>query len=114
MIGRLCIVGIFLAAWADVSAEEAPSKNPFAKPTFMRGVEAPVIGPDARSPLEPPQLRAILLAADGALANIDGTLVAAGEEYAGYRVMRISEEQVVLRRRDEQLVLELFGGTEDE
>lgn len=114
MIGRLGMFLLATAACAGSLAEEAPTKNPFAKPAFMRGAEEPVPGGDARDPLEPPQLRAILLSATAALANIDGIVVGAGEEYAGYRVLRIGEEQVVLQRRDERIVLELFGENEDE
>jgi hypothetical protein len=99
----IAMPALLLAAALSTSPAQA-GRDPFARPTL------PVAAtPDAQAPAAesaaPPQLRAIMVAPGQALANINGRILAVGEWFGDYRVVRIRERSVTLATR---------GGTKTE
>ena len=86
-----------LAALAILAAAPAQAgRDPFARPALP----APVpVDAQAQAPAEPavrPQLRAIMVAPGQSLANISGHILAEGEWFGDYRVVKIRERSVTL------------------
>lgn len=81
--------------------------NPFSRPSFTLELEAT---PQASlvAPRVALELRATMVSGDTALVNIDGAILSTGEEYAGYRVLSISEGRAVLSDGSERLVLNVY------
>lgn len=88
-------------ALASASAADGPAlrHDPFARP-----VEAAATPPAA--PWQP-TLRGVLLAGQGSLANVDGTLVAIGEKIEGHRLVSVSDRQAVFEKDGRRLVLDI-------
>jgi hypothetical protein len=73
-------------------------RDPFARPAPTVAA-APDAQAPAAEPAPPPQLRAIMVAPGQALANINGRILAVGEWFGDYRVVRIRERSVTLATR---------------
>lgn len=90
---------------AHAAAEAAPHtalRDPFLRPAAAR-LTPPT---DSASSAEPaPRLRALVLGGARSLANIDGHVVATGEQFAGYTVLRIDANGVLLARAGRELRL---------
>jgi len=89
----LLFAGALLAA-----APALAGRDPFARPALP----APAPAAPAEAAAEPaarPQLRAIMLAPGQALANIGGHILAAGEWFGDYKVLRIRERSVTIAAR---------------
>ena len=85
-----------------------PRYDPFAAPDVLRlapGAESPA----ARPPTRPwnPRLRAVLVAGAASLANVDGEVLALGQEVDGYRLVEVRERSAVFHHGDEERVLSL-------
>ena len=63
--------------------------------------------PDEKSKTDP-ELQSVLISPTRRVAIIDGQAVALGEKYGEARVVKIAEDEVVLRNGQEQQVLKLF------
>lgn len=74
------------------AADAAPLRDPFLRPAAAR---VPVPG---EVPQAAPRLRAVVLNAGRSLANIDGNIVAVGEQFSGYTVQRIDTRGVLIAR----------------
>ncbi|MFC5552048.1 hypothetical protein [Massilia aerilata] len=89
-----------LAALAMLAAAPAQAgRDPFARPALPAPIRADA---QAQAPAEPavrPQLRAIMVAPDQSLANISGHILAEGEWFGDYRVVKIRERSVTLATR---------------
>jgi hypothetical protein len=70
-------------------------RDPFQRPATPRASEA---APLEIAPSAPPRLRALVLNAQRSLANIDGNVVAVGEQFSGYTVRRIDARGVLIVR----------------
>jgi hypothetical protein len=79
------------------------ANNPFKRPASAalerQAQEA------AAAPAWKPTLRALVAAGNSSLANVDGTIVALGEKIEGYRLVQVSEHEVVFQRGPERLVV---------
>jgi hypothetical protein len=91
-----------LAALAILAAAPAQAgRDPFARPVLPAPAPAPADA-QTQAPTEPalrPQLRAIMVAPGQALANISGHILAEGEWFGEYRVVKIRERSVTLATR---------------
>lgn len=95
---RPCLIPLLaLAIAADVMA--APLRDPFVRPASA------IPAPPEAAPETAPRLRALVLNAAGSLANIDGHVVAVGERFAGYKIVRIDARGVLLTRAGRELLL---------
>ena len=75
-------------------------ENPFAEGVFTAGDLV----------VEDLQLMGVVIGSDKAYAIVSGYVVEKGDMLAGYKVVTISMEQVVLKRLDEQVVLNMGSG----
>lgn len=88
-----------IALLLAVPAGAEPLRDPFQRPAASRPA-AP-----ASTPAEPPRLRALVLGGARSLANIDGQVLAVGERYSGYTVLRIDARGALLARAGSELLL---------
>lgn len=92
---------------AHAAAEAAPHttlRDPFLRPAAAR-LAPPTDSASASSAEPAPRLRALVLGGARSLANIDGHVVATGEQFAGYTVLRIDANGVLLARAGRELRL---------
>jgi hypothetical protein len=98
-----------LALLAACPACAGPLRDPFKRPVAAAGaaVAAAAAGAAvADYPEQPkPQLRAILFARGHALADINGQVLREGDWFGDWRLARIEERRVNLKRGKDNLVL---------
>ena len=83
--------------------QERPLRDPFARPAPPpRAVEL-----EEEAPQVLPQLRAVMVAPGRALANINGQILAAGEWFGDYQLIKVEERGVTLSKRGVKSVLVL-------
>lgn len=98
-IATACLALAPLLAIAQVQ----PLRDPFARPAPpLRSVE-----PEIEAPQVLPQLRAVMVAPGRALANINGQILAVGEWYGDYQLIRVEERGVTLNKRGVKSILVL-------
>jgi hypothetical protein len=88
-----------LALLLGASALAQASRDPFARPAAPAPAPAEAQAAAAAEPAARPQLRAIMTGSGQALANISGRILAVGEWFGDYRVVRIRERSVTLVAR---------------
>jgi len=96
MIRWLALLAALLLAF---HAGAAPLRDPFQRPAASR----PAVTPAAQE--KPPRLRALVLNGARSLANIDGEVLATGEQHAGYTVLRIDTRGALIARAGHELLL---------
>jgi hypothetical protein len=74
-------------------------RDPFARPAVPAPAPVDAQALAAAEAAVRPQLRAIMVAPDHALANISGHILAVGEWFGDYKVVRIRERSVTLASR---------------
>ena len=102
------ICALLLPAAVAHAAELALRHDPFRRPDLSRLVgvvraESPADAPQPRLP----RLRGVVVAGSASVASIDGVTVPLGGEVDGFRVERIGEDGVRLRRGHEIVELKL-------
>jgi hypothetical protein len=111
-VGHSWLAALLALGSAALLAQEAVAplrRNPFSRPDYVVALTAaPVAEGGATSPVAL-ELRATLVANGIRLANIDGEILAVGESYAGYRLVRIEEGRVTVRKDGERLVLDAYA-----
>jgi len=85
------------------TAQSAPLRDPFARPAPAPRVTVA----EAESPLPLPQLRAVMVTPGRALANINGQILAVGEWFGDYQLIKVEERGVTLNKRGVKSVLAL-------
>jgi hypothetical protein len=95
----IAMPALLLAAAAFGTAPAQAGRDPFARPALPAPVPAEAEAAAAAEPAARPQLRAIMVAPGQALANIGGRILAVGEWFGDYRVLRIRERSVTLVTR---------------
>lgn len=99
-------VYVLVLALACLGAQGAPLRDPFARPPAPAAAPAPA--PDSEPAVEAaPVLRAVMFEPGHSMANISGHILAAGEWFGSYRVVRIDERSVTLQRGKVKSVLVL-------
>ena len=101
----LFIAGLALAPLL-ASAQGHTLRDPFARPALpVKAALSEAAEPEAPPPL--PQLRAVMVAPGRALANINGQILAVGEWFGDYQLIKVEERGVTLIKRGVKSVLEL-------
>lgn len=90
-------------ALAALAAQAQPLRDPFARPA--RPVQA--AAPEPELPQRAPQLRAVMVSPGRALANINGQILAVGEWFGDYQLIKVEERGVTLSQRGVKSVLVL-------
>jgi hypothetical protein len=91
-------------------AQGRPLRDPFARPALP----APAAEQEREAPEEPqaaPRLRAVMVAPGRSLANINGQILAAGEWFGDYQLIKVEERGVTLVKRGVKSVLPLDEAT---
>lgn len=106
---RIAFAITCLALLQDVAA--GPLRDPFARPALPPRVQ-PAAEPSeeaqlaAQAAAQPaPQLRALMVTPGRALANINGQILAAGEWFGDYQLIKVEERGVTLKKRGVTSVL---------
>jgi len=102
---------VFAIAFACLSplqgaAQAQPLRDPFARPTLT--ARAPAAAEPAQEPAQAPpmpQLRAVMVTPGRALANINGQILASGEWFGDYQLIKVEERGVTLKKRGVTSVL---------
>jgi hypothetical protein len=100
------LILLSLLALASLPAQAQPLRDPFARPALP----APAAEKEAEAPEEPqavPRLRAVMVAPGRSLANINGQILAAGEWFGDYQLIKVEERGVTLVKRGVKSVLPL-------
>jgi hypothetical protein len=97
---RAVLMALLCVACTCAAAADRPLRDPFARPAPP---PAPAAAPETPPP--PLQVRAIIVGGTRSLANIDGAIVAAGDETADYKVLRIDARGVLVARAGRQQLL---------
>ena len=94
-----------LLALASLAVQAQPLRDPFARPAPPLRAAVAEAEPDA--PQRAPQLRAVMVAPGRALANINGQILAVGEWFGDYQLIKVEERGVTLIKRGVKSVLVL-------
>ena len=90
-------------ALAALAAQAQPLRDPFARPAPRPQAAAP----EPEAPQLAPQLRAVMVTPGRALANINGQILAVGEWFGDYQLIKVEERGVTLVKRGVKSVLVL-------
>ncbi len=101
------VIAIACVAPLQGAAQAQPLRDPFARPTLA--ARAPAAAEPAQEPAQAPppmpQLRAVMITPSGALANINGQILASGEWFGDYQLIKVEERGVTLKKRGVTSVL---------
>lgn len=97
-------VALTCALVCSSAAAQRALRDPFARPA-PPPVAVAVAAPIIVEPPPPLHLRAVILNGAHSLANIDGDIVAAGEQARDYSVLRIDAHGVLVTRAGKQQLL---------
>ena len=99
---------VIAIACLPLLAQAQPLRDPFARPApAARAAQAPDAAEPAQEPAPPPapQLRAVMVTPGRALANINGQILASGEWFGDYQLIKVEERGVTLKKRGVTSVL---------
>ena len=100
------VIAIACVAPLQGTAQAQPLRDPFVRPTLT--ARAPAAAEPAQEPAQAPpmpQLRAVMVTPSGALANINGQILASGEWFGDYQLIKVEERGVTLKKRGVTSVL---------
>lgn len=80
-------------------------RDPFNTATLTPPNKAAEPGPTPEATIIPFTLRATLIGQERSLANLDGQIVAEGEELRGYRIRKIDENEVAMEKDGQPLTV---------
>ena len=101
-------IALAALALAFVTAAFAqPLRDPFARPALPAPKPAQAVADLEEPPQALPQLRAVMVAPGRSLANINGQILAVGEWFGDYQLIKVDERAVTLMRRGVTSVLAL-------
>ena len=108
-MNRVCIaavLGVCSAGNPLLAADNVtgPKNNPFSRPPSLLMEPNSVGETETTTDLI---LRATLLSPNQRLANIGGVIVGLGEQHAGFRLVVVNEDRVVIERDGERMELML-------
>ena len=83
-----------------------PTKNPFDRPGFM--VTLIDAAPERASSPVRLELRATLVSSERMLANINGTILAPGDSFEGYRLEHVQEGRAIVSKEGERVTLDVY------
>lgn len=91
-------------ALASLVAQAQPLRDPFARPALPAPAAAQE-REETEAPQATPRLRAVIVAPGRSLANINGQILAAGEWFGDYQLIKVEERGVTLVKRGVTSVL---------
>ena len=98
-----CGVLVFILAVAGPACAHGQLRDPFMRPVAAAGAAAAAVAGQPEQPK--PRLRAILFARGHALADINGQVLREGDWFGDWRIAKIEERRVNLKRGAENLLL---------
>jgi len=111
---RIALACLLLASTAQLQAQAQtvarPLRDPFARPALPVRPPATALQEEEaqdQNPQRAPQLRAVMVGGGRALENINGQILAAGEWFGDYQLIKVEERGVTLRKRGVTSVLPL-------
>ena len=108
-VSALAILALGGHALEAQDASPPLNHNPFSRPPYMVALStAPATVNSATAPVLL-ELRATIVTEGVAMANIDGEILAVGQSYAGYRLVRVEEGRAFLRKDGERIVLDIYA-----
>lgn len=102
---RILALLVLAVAQAPLAAADRPASlhhNPFDRPAVLAEPAAPKTAP-VRVPDVPPTLHGTLVSAAAPMAILDGELLSIGQEYAGYRLVAVTEGAATLEKQGEEI-----------
>ena len=112
------IVGLQLVALTMLVASLAHggelSRDPFQPPAEFAAPAGGLGRPQALAIPSNPEVKGIMLAGDRSLVNLNGKIIALGEEVDGYELLEVGENQAVFLHNGETLTLSLYLEETDE
>jgi len=107
---RLTTFLFALAVTTSSGLLTAEPVNPFSRPT----IAGPATGVGQQLSSDTlPELRGVIVAGTGSIANISGTVLSIGEEAAGYRLQSVTESSATFLHDDVELTLHLDDSAEE-
>jgi hypothetical protein len=88
--------------------------DPFARPLLTATVPKNVVAQgDAAVDTSTwnPNLIAVMVAGDHSLVNLEGTIVAIGQEVDGYRLVQVRDREAIFTRGKQRVVLKMEAST---
>lgn len=92
---------------SGVAQRRAIKHNPFQRPDFTRRSNRAAIEEQKAAPQQILQLRAVLYSQHAPLVNINGKILAVGEEIEGFLLHEVSEDGAVLVKDEVQIMLSM-------
>ena len=113
MSSQRTILTLLLAAlpWGVGNTSEPIAKNPFTRPGYTADRPLPATVEQRLEILEPLRLKATLIAGSKTLADINGEILAPGDEIQGHRLIRVNEGEAILRKDGDFLTLSVYDDT---
>lgn len=88
-------------------SESADVRNPFARPATAVTPVANTRGRASQKKIRIPTLHAVLAAGQNSVANLDGKVIAIGEQHKGYRLLSVVEDAAIFRYNGNDVTLRL-------
>jgi hypothetical protein len=110
---RYLLLVLAWLCWSNGQGAEPITRNPFTRPGYTADRPLPTNTEVALLAFEPLQLKATLIAGQQALANINGEILAPGDEIQGHRLLQVREREVVLSKDGERLTLSVDSEKEE-
>jgi len=94
------------AAWSAPPLRHDPFARPLLTATVPKSVTAQgTVAVDI--PPWNPNLIAVMVAGDHSLVNLEGTIVAIGQELDGYRLVQVRDREAIFTRGKQRVVLKM-------
>ena len=88
--------------------------DPFARPLLTAAVPKSVVtqgNTTGDTPPWNPTLTAVMVAGDHSLVNLEGAIVAIGQEMDGYRLVQVRDREAIFTRGKQRVVLKMEAST---
>lgn len=90
------------------------SRDPFKPPADVVDSAGDTNRPSAMSIGANPEIKSILFAGADSLVNLNGRIIAVGQEVEGYELLEVAERYAIFRHGEEIMQLSLNSGESDE
>lgn len=103
-------VAITLGIFPTAFAQSPLRHDPFARPllsTTTPGATGGQTAPVDEAAQWTPVLSAVMVAGKNSMVSVDGTIVTLGQEIDGYRLVQVTDQDVVFKRGKKRIVLKV-------
>lgn len=101
----LSVFGTAQGQTDDIETQDV--RNPFARPVTVIAPDARTRGRATQKAVRVPKLHALLAAGPNSVANLDGKVMAIGEQHKGYRLLSVAEDAASFRYNGRDVTLRL-------